>query len=110
MCNTPTVGIQFIPQLPGATLLNMPLAPKKYRVVKNFMAQPGDFGVLASSETGIADVDVGALELTRFDRQRVEGSFSFDGVLSDWKTGKMQMISVTGRFSFSCRDSAVCTK
>jgi hypothetical protein len=94
--------------LPGkdSRYADIPREPKKYVVTKG--AKAGQFSAMLNVGDAYFSVkEQGALEVTRFDSSRLEGTFAFD---AEEGHGKNRTVKVAGTFAFDCVGSQSCGK
>ena len=94
--------------LPGkdSRYADIPREPKKYVVTKG--AKAGQFSAILSVGDAYFSVkEQGALEVTRFDSSRLEGTFAFD---AEEGHGKKRTVKVAGTFAFDCVGGESCGK
>lgn len=110
-CSSDRFSVTLVPSASSRSE-HVPFAPRQYAITKGLAGDrtlsPGAFVALAAvGSTPFVTVEPGVLTIEKFDTSAIAGSFSF--VAADASPASMpRRISVTGRFQFICRTSAMC--
>jgi hypothetical protein len=106
-CGNEQARLQLAPA-PGSRYADVPYAPKKYRIAAT-APQPGDFAATfvlaqAGQRQAWAAADGGTVDITRFDKSGIAGTFHFTAK----SAAGDHSITVDGSFDYGCMGGKAC--
>jgi hypothetical protein len=98
-CQTGEADVSFVPAN-GSKYKDVPYGPKKYKVARGFKSKPGEMGALIMVKKEGWAASEGELDITKFDKSGVAGTF----LVKAAPMGKKDApgILIKGKFSYPC--------